>query len=205
MTERRIRRVKLRPKETITAAKVELKTDINKLLYKYPPAIQADIKKIVDSKIKKVSLVACIKISDRANPISIRVKMANNLDKLADKQAKPIQNLQDKISPKQLGYIKKALDNIKNIVVNRNLANPNKLKVLPSELNRKINESLHNIKNIAPEIPKKVVKKLINNKAKLDRLKKLVEKLKNADPKAIIDKINNKLNKARNNQRNALD
>ncbi|OMJ28434.1 hypothetical protein AYI69_g2093, partial [Smittium culicis] len=204
-TERRIRRVKLRTKKSISAAKVELKTDINKLLYKFPPAIQGDIKKIIDSKIKKESLEACIKRSDQANPIRNKVLMANRLDRLADKQTKPIQNLKDKISPKQLEDVKKALSNIKSVVVNKNLANINELKVLPSELNRKINESLHNIKNIAPEIPKKVLKKLIKNNAKLDRLKKFVEKLRNTNPKAIADKINNKLDKARNNQRNAID
>ncbi|OMJ18097.1 hypothetical protein AYI70_g5552, partial [Smittium culicis] len=202
---KRMRRRRVRAKPVGPAAKVELKNDINKLVSKVPSAVQAEVKKIIDSKIQKASVDAGIKKVENANPILNERKLITKLDKLSDKQATPIQNLQDKISPKQLRDVKKALDNIKNIVVNRNLANPNKLKVLPSELNRKINESLHNIKNIAPEISKKVVKKLINNKAKLDRLKKLVEKLKNADPKAIIDKINNKLNKARNNQRNALD
>ncbi|OMJ19426.1 hypothetical protein AYI69_g6622, partial [Smittium culicis] len=202
---KRMRRRRVRAKPVGPVAKVELKKDINNLVSKVPAAVQAEVKKIIDSRIQKAAVNAGIKKVGNNNPISNQIKLTNKLDRLADKQTKPIQNLKDKISPKQLEDVKKALSNIKSVVVNKNLANINELKVLPSELNRKINESLHNIKNIAPEIPKKVLKKLIKNNAKLDRLKKFVEKLRNTNPKAIADKINNKLDKARNNQRNAID
>ncbi|OLY85231.1 hypothetical protein AYI68_g583 [Smittium mucronatum] len=129
---RRLRRRKIKAKKVGLEAKLELKSDINKVINKVPRNLKEDVRKVIDAKIEKVKVQSKIDQVKKFDPEKVKSDLRNKLDDLKSKQKQPLANLAAKVGPENLAAIKDTLSKINEAIVLRNAGKPISPSILPS-------------------------------------------------------------------------